>query len=159
MNFPLELLLLHPIHFEKLYFHFHLFQNSSDFLFDFFESLVVLDLFLVCLGMCCENLAGRPEHLDRAPCTPYGVGGSINNGSHWQSLESSHGSQPSLYSLSLLFVVENVVLYRRDLSVGSICWVYSAHGSWGSSLLSRRGLWQGGQECGDIPLFLLAPFV
>ena len=86
------------------------------------------------LGTHYSNIADRPEHLNRAPThTIQRWKGTytmafISNSDPIKFPnfpESSYSSQPSLYCLSLSFVVQKVVLCRRK-SVWAVCQVLTA---------------------------------
>ena len=125
------------------------------------------------LGTHYSNIADRPEHLNRAPThTIQRWKGTytmafISNSDPIKFPnfpESSCSSQPSLYCLSLSFVVQKVVLCRSNLCVDCVCWVVLAgwwsqagtYNDWG--MLTGLEQLQAGRTgaCGDALLILLA---
>lgn len=120
----------------------------------------------MCPGTYCSNLVGKPGHLDRALTIPMEVGWDRNNGAQWY-LQPQRNPAVSrellclpnlLYTVSLLFVVQKVVLYRSNLCVGFMCQVVLRSRSWpgaysaqGTGLLGWSGSWQGSQGCVVMP--------
>lgn len=81
---------------------------------------------MICLGTCCSDLRGRPEHLNRDPAHFMEVEGDVNNGTGWPLQPWVIPSVPRelpwlptfLYTVSLICCTESS-LVRNDLYAGS----------------------------------------
>lgn len=75
----------------------------------------------VCPGTHCSDLAGRPEHLDRAPNHPKEVEVEVNNGSHrhLQPQEFLQLWKAPMVSQASLF---NLLLFRSCLFSPQLSW-------------------------------------
>lgn len=68
---------------------------------------------VMCPGMHCSDITGKPEHLDRGPAHHMEVEGNVNNGASWslrpQRIPTVLGELEwllyLLYAAPLLFVV------------------------------------------------------